>query len=298
MKGGASAIQPAQTRWTLPSVTTWRYILSVPVERPDWSGLVTGRIDPPDARVIALPIKPSPRGGSGTFLAADAEGVQWWVKPLNNAQGARVTVTEAIVAAAGRLIGTPVCETTIVRLPDEIAGWEFRPGHLVEPGYAHASRGVLGVQEDRKLLFRDRDENATRHAGTVALHDWCWGGDDQWLYAEPEDRRIYSHDHGWYLPEVGPTWSPATLAARVDERHVPPWSADGLAPAELTRLAAALRSLSRTSIIEVLTAVPASWPVTDDELEAVGWFLERRSLAVAARLEAMSSIGQTEGGAP
>ena len=42
---------------------------------------------------------------------------------------------------------------------------------------------MVGAQEDRNLLFRDRDENAIRHAGTVALHDWCWGGDDQRLYS-------------------------------------------------------------------------------------------------------------------
>lgn len=277
---------------SLPGVT----FFLVPVELPEWNGLVTGRTDPVDAPIIALPIKPSPRGGSGTFLAADADGVQWWVKPLNNAQGERVTVTEAIVAAAGRLIGAPVCETAIVRLPEEIAGWEFRPGRFIEPGYAHASRGVIGVQEDRRLLFRDRDENATRHAGTVALHDWCWGGDDQWLYSEPEDRRLYSHDHGWYLPEIGPSWSTTTLAGRVDEPHVPPWPTDGLAPAELTRLAEVLQRLSRTSIAAALVGIPESWPVTDNELEAVGWFLERRSVAVAARLEAMSGSDQTEGG--
>ena len=267
------------------------------IELAQWGGLITGRTDPVDARVIALPIKPSPRGGSGTFLAADSDGVQWWVKPVNNAQGERVTVTEAIVAAAGRLIGAPVCETTIVRLPEEMAGWEFRPERFIEPGYAHASKSVVGVQEDRRLLFQDRDENAARQAGTVALHDWCWGGDNQWLYSEPEDRRLYSHDHGWYLPEVGPTWSATTLAVRVDEPHVPPWATDGLAPDELRRLAGSLRSLSRTSIAEALMVVPASWPVTNNELEAIGWFLERRAAAVSARLEEMADR-QTEGGAP
>ena len=81
----------------------------VAADRATWSGRASGRVDPADAPVIELPIKPSPRGGSGTFLAADHEGVQWWVKPLNNQQGPLVPVTEQLVGGAGRLIGAPVC---------------------------------------------------------------------------------------------------------------------------------------------------------------------------------------------
>jgi hypothetical protein len=259
-----------------------------------WNGAISHRTDPADAPVITVPIKPSPRGGSGTFLAADSESQQWWVKPLNNLQGERVTVTESIVGGAGRLIGTPVCESAVVVLPKELAGWEFRPGEKIVPGLAHGSKAVAGAQEDRSLLFRDQDENYTRHAGVFALYDWCWGGDDQWLYSEPEDRRIYSHDHGWYLPEVGPSWSLDTLVARVDEEHVAPWPTEGLSPTELDRLAAALRGVSRLELVDLLGRVPASWPVSDDELEAIGWFLERRSAAVARRLESMK--GSPEGG--
>jgi hypothetical protein len=235
--------------------------------------------------VIEVPIKPSPRGGSGTFLAADAEGAQWWVKPLNNNQGPRVIVTEAVVGMVGRLIDAPVCETTIVQLPPEISGWEFRPGSVIEPGFAHASQNVSGVQEDRSLLFRDRDDNSKRHVGVIALYDWCWGGDDQWLYAEPKDRQIYSHDHGWYLPETGPNWSAATLEARVDEEHLPMWKTNGLDEAEVSRIAAALRGLTRQAIAAALAGIPTSWPVTDLELESAGWFLECRSGAVADRMD-------------
>jgi hypothetical protein len=268
----------------------------VSIEVADWDGLVAGRRDPVDAPVITVPIQPSPRGGSGTFLAVDSDGAQWWVKPLNNRQGERVTVTEAIVGAVGRLIGAPVCETRIVRLPSEIAGWEFRAGSKIEPGFAHASAAVAGAQEDRSLQFRDRDANAARHAGAVAIYDWCWGGDDQWLYAEPEDRRLYSHDHGWYLPEEGPAWSVGTLVAHVDESHFPAWSVEGLDTAELNRLVGALEGLARSALTEALLGIPASWPVSDEELETVGWFLERRSGGVAARLMTLVSDA-TEGSA-
>ena len=237
--------------------------------------------------MIELPIKPSPRGGSGTFLAADHDGVQWWVKPLNNQQGPLVPVTEQLVAGAGRLIGAPVCETAVARLPAEIAGWEFRSGALIEPGYAHASRAVETASEENQLLYRDRDDNRRRHAGVYAVYDWCWGGDDQWLYAEAEDRQLYSHDHGWYLPETGPSWDEASLSVHVDEAHQAMWPSNELDGDELTRLAGRLRSLTRDDLVVLVRRVPASWPVGDTDLETLGWFLERRASAVADRLESM-----------
>jgi hypothetical protein len=238
--------------------------------------------------VIVLPIKQGTRGGSGAFLAADADSTQWWVKPLNNCQRERVTVTETIIGRVGQLIGAPICETSVVAIPNDISGWEFRPGHALEPGFAHGSRAVSGVQEASRLLYVDRDDNAVRHAGVFALYDWCFGSDPQWLYAEPEERRLYSHDHGHYLPN-GPNWSIDTLRAHVDEVHRGPWPTGGLDSEELRRLAGALRGLTRSDIAEAVSGIPISWTVTaDSELETVGWFLERRAIPVAERLESLT----------
>ena len=261
------------------------------VEFDRWEGGLAGRGEPVAPPVIEIPIKPSPWGGSGTFLAADSDGEQWWVKPLNNNQGERVTVTEAIVAAVGELMGAPVCESVVAFLPAEIEGWEFRPGSMIESGYAHASRAVANAVEHRSLQYRERDENARRHVGVFACYDWCWGGDDQWLYAEPEDRKLYSHDHGWYLPETGATWDVDALVARVGEPHVAKWSPNGLDSDEIAACAQRLRTLEHEELVAALSGIPESWPVSDVELERVGWFLESRAPGVAARLESM-------GGAP
>jgi hypothetical protein len=258
------------------------------VDRAEWNGLLGGRTDPASPLVVELPLAPSPAGGSGTFLAEASDRRRWWVKPQNNLQGERVIVTEYVVASAGRLIGAPVCEVAIVEIPVEIAGWEFRPGAHLQPGLAHASLAVEDAQEARALEYRDRDDNRRRHAGVFALYDWCWGGDDQWLYCETDDRKLYSHDHGWYLPENGPDWSEASLLARVDEPHPAAHPSTDLDPAELAALAARLRGPLRQPLVDLLVTVPASWPVSDADLEALGFFLERRAPAVAARLEAMT----------
>ena len=188
-----------------------------------WAGLVAARVQTDGWPVVEVPLRPSNAGGSGTFLAAASDGNQWWVKPLNNMQGQRVIATEAIVGSIGGLLGVAVCETTIVRIPVELAGWSFRPGAVLEAGFAHASRAVQDAVEDRSLRSRDRDDNRRRHVGVYALYDLCWGGDDQWLYSASEDDALYSHDHGWYLPPTGPTWSSEELLAKVDVPHVAPY---------------------------------------------------------------------------
>ena len=252
-----------------------------------WERDLGGRSDPVDPPTIEIPIKPSPQGGSGTFLAADTEGQKWCVKPLNNNQGERVTVTEAIVAAVGSLIGAPICDSSVVFLPAEIEGWEFRPGSRIQEGYAHASRNVPDAVEYQVMQDRERDDNARRHVGVFALYDWCWGGDDQWLYAETEDSKLYSHDHGWYLPETGATWDVDALIARVGEAHMAAWPTAGLDTGEIGVFSQRLRGLTHAGLVAALRGVPMSWPVSNAELARVGWFLEHRAADVAARLEAI-----------
>lgn len=195
-----------------------------------------------------------------------------------------MVVTEAIVGAAGKLIGAPVCETAIVEIPRELTGWEFRPGLRLEPGFAHASRMVNDAVEARDLLYRDRDENRRHHAGVFALYDWCYGSDDQWLYSRSAEDQLFSHDHGWYLPEPGPTWSEASLVARAGQPRPLQRPSNGLDRAELGRLSHKLRGLEASQLVEALCAIPSQWPVTDGELECVGWFLQSRAKDVADRL--------------
>lgn len=239
---------------------------------------------------IVATLRQSPGGGSGAFLARAADGSRWYVKPINNLQGGKVIVTEYVVGSVGKLIGAPVCQVAIGRITDIIAGWEFCPGEKEKlvPGLAHMSLLVPNATEiTDRLPFRDKDENSRWHAGMIALYDWCWGGDDQWLFCETEDRRIYSHDHGWYFPDSGCDWSEETLVANVDQPRPLACSHQGLQEDALTEYALRLEQVSQEALSAILRSVPASWSVTDAELEALGFFLERRAPAVAGRLRSM-----------
>jgi hypothetical protein len=265
--------------------------MALGVEIDEWRGLVRHRGDPDDPVKIVAPLGQSPGGGgSMPFLALDHRGQRWWLKVLDNPQGGRVVVTDQIVGRVAQLIDAPVCEVGIARIPDELAGFEYAPGRHLRPGLAHASRHVEGVVEQRELCHRNDDDNQRRHVGALALYDWCWGSDDQWLYSQARDWMLYSHDHGHYLPN-GPGWSIESLRAVVDAPHGWLHPSDGLDPQTLIETAEKLESLTRAKILTVLLKIPPSWPVTDGELEALGWFLERRSRAVAARLRGIAGGG-------
>lgn len=252
-----------------------------------WKGSLAGlrAVVPSDLRTLTLPAQPSNRGSSGVFLAADRTGDQWWVKPVTNAQNPRTAITDSIVGAVGALIGAPVCETVVVRIPDALSGWEFRPGRYLKPGLAHASRNVDSAVELYELTHREADDNPVRHVGVIALYDWCWGNDDQWLYSESDDHRTFSHDHGWYLPGSNGTWTSQSLIQHVHEDRPLNCAISGIRQAEVLRIANRLRVLQAEQLVQALSNIPQEWPVTDDELEHVGWFLHQRAIPVADRLE-------------
>jgi hypothetical protein len=142
-----------------------------------------------------------PSSGSRAFPVLASDGCRWYVKVLNNPQGGQVLVTEYLVSAVGGLIDAPVCEVRPIAISEDFAGYQVPNGPRLDVGIANASLAIADVAEMRPvLLHREGDDNACRHAGIYALFDWCWGDDPQWLAVETDDHRVYSHDHGFYLP--------------------------------------------------------------------------------------------------
>src|SRR5919109_2283208 len=169
------------------------------------------RGEPTGVRAIAA-LQKSDRGSSNSFLVLADDGARYWCKVLNNGQSPRVPVNEQVVGRLGKLVGIGVCEAQLVEITEDLAGWEFAGGKALEPGWAHGSRAVEGAIETNTLDHRADDENASRHAGFVALFDWLGGSDPQWLYSTTDSNRYFSHDHGHYLGT--PEWTIDTLDQR------------------------------------------------------------------------------------
>ncbi|MBL7257121.1 hypothetical protein [Paractinoplanes lichenicola] len=172
-----------------------------------------------------------------------------------------------------------------MRIDDALAGWEFAPGRLLQAGLSHGTIEVDAAIEERPMLrFRNQDDNRLRHAGIYALYDWCWGSDQQWLHSTSQQNSVFSHDHGFFLPPSGWRWDAGQLRAKVDEPHPLRQEVDGLLREDLWRFADELDKVDRAVLLPILLRVPSAWPATDTDLETLGWFLERRAVAVASRL--------------
>jgi hypothetical protein len=157
---------------------------------------------------------PSRPSGSQAFPVSTADGRRWYLKAPNNPQGGHVLATEYIVSQVRRIIGAPVCIVEPITVGRDFVGSQIVNGPQLVEGIGSASLEIPGVREMRPALeYRDQDDNARRHAGVYALFDWYWGDDQQWLEAEDDEHRLYSHDHGFYFPPGGAQWSAATVCA-------------------------------------------------------------------------------------
>lgn len=245
---------------------------------------VASRDDPSKTDLyLAAPLKKQPQGASGSFIALGSDFRTWRVKPLNNWQWPEICISELLVSKLGQLIEAPVCNVEPMWIGEDVRGWDFRNGRLLEPGFAAASLEVPETVEERALAHRDEDDNKRRHVGIYALRDWCVGEDDQWLYQGSTQNSVFSHDHGFYLYRG--RWSALDLGALVNTSHTLPNPPAGLDQGTISATSARLRGLTTATVSEVMAAVPKSWPVADTDLEKMGQFLLDRAPLVADRLE-------------
>jgi hypothetical protein len=187
------------------------------------------------------------------------------------------------------MIGAPTCEVEPIAIGSALLPHDILPGVPLLEGVGTATLDLEGtVTEIRPVLtHRDRDDNRIRHAGIYALVDWCFGSDLQWLQRVDADFELYSHDHGWYFPPSGPDWNEAELTTNVTIAVQVTDSPVGLDTPEVERLADLLSSPCRDQLAAILNDVPVSMPVTNTELECLGWFLEERAPQVARRLRTL-----------
>lgn len=227
-------------------------------------------------------------GGSGAFLGHGSDGRDYWIKTLNNHQDPRVPITEQLVGRAGALVCNTCCSVETMYIPKSLEGWDFRGGRTLVRGFAHASLALANAVEAPGVpAERQNDNNAVRHVGYFALYDWCWGSDPQGLLAIDENRAYYSHDHGLFLPPEGSvTWSIGDLLAQAETAHEFGGDSAGLDQTEIKRVATRLENVTRNEILGIVSNIPRSWPVTNQELDHVGAFLEFRAPRVAQRLRA------------
>jgi hypothetical protein len=254
-----------------------------------WSGKVAPvhralDVDQPDAESTAATFRATvaDRGSTATY----------WVKAINGPEGFCGLIAEAVVSRLGALIGAPVCETAFIDVT-AFANWSYLPDRRLGPAYAYGSREIPDAEESRLVRHRTRADNRSRLARAFVLHQWCLGGDDQWLYATDDDYRIYSHDHGrWLLNKATwrkttpPAWSATSLHTVVDAVWDSNQLQRGTIRTDVRSVAEFIGGVTHPEIVAALDPIAGAWGslgITfpdglriDETLRRLGRWLEDR----------------------
>lgn len=226
--------------------------------------------------------------GANAFLGLGDDGQSYWVKVPGNPQGDTILSAEQIVSSVAQLIGAPARQTSLIEVPQDLAGWEYGQFHKLRSGIAHASLLLPAAEESDELVYSKRDGNPKRVPAFFALWDWCMGEDEQWLFDQANDMSIWTFDHGWWLGG-GPGWDAASLEGLVDSDWRWRGGFTGCDPVSFDAVAARLEALSPTEILRAVSHVPEAWGVHDNALESVAWVLYRRREPVAKRLRELAA---------
>lgn len=209
----------------------------------------------------------------------------YWVKPQYNPHGQTSLLAEQVVAAVGRYLGAPIPSTALIEIPSVFASYRFPDGNFLMTGIAHASKHVESeCVEDTELLYVPKDGNRYRAPKFIALWEWCFGEDPQWLYAQADDYQLWTFDHGLWLGGGG-EWEISDLQATVDIPSGWPGSVKGMDSTTFMGLADAINACTVSDLLSFVSAVPIDWGFSDAELIEVARWLDRRRASVITSLK-------------
>lgn len=249
------------------------------IERSDDAPLVTA------TTIISGPTATMSRA----FRVGCDDDQEYWIKTLDGVEPPQrpSLVLEQVIGRVGRLLDVAVLAAHLVRIPNGMRFPDLGNGRQVQAGVAHATLNNPAVIEKKAVPdHRSDDDNKRRHAGIFALVDLARGADLQYLYATSADYAIFSHDHGLYACQTGQL-DVARMIATVNDPSTSCGDPAGLDSSEVERLADRVESVAESDLVAVLNLVPSSWPVTDEQLGTLGWFLHERTSGVATRLRAL-----------
>lgn len=230
-----------------------------------------------------------PQSGTHAFRALTESGRTFWVKVPFQSQGARVLATEQIVTAVGFLIDAPVRETALIDISGEWDGVPSGSGLRLRQCVAHGSLELDETEERREQVYMRDDDNARRWPRWAALWDWCFGSDEQWLYAHGTGKSMWSFDHNMWIYDAQ-EWDAGTCEKSKDLAW--PWrgSWEHFSSSELVQVADDLEEVTKAQLVDVCYAIPAQWGVPQRDLDGLVEMLHHRRAAVAARLRVRSGF--------
>lgn len=227
--------------------------------------------------VVTAILEVAPTGCKPLRMPA-TDGFVYWVKPQYNPHGQLSILSERVVAAVADYLGAPIADSILVTIPETMDGRYYSPdAGVLRAGTAHGSRIVPGdLLEDTRLLHIPKDGNRYRAPAFVALWEWCFGEDGQWLYNLAEDNQMWTFDHGVWIGGQG-EWTIDGLMHTAGIFSRWPDSVKGMDASTFVELADRIDRCSVADVLRFVASVPLDWGFTEEELLTIGnWLYVRR----------------------
>lgn len=223
--------------------------------------------------------------GCYPLKVAGSDGNVYFAKYPNNPHGWESLLAERVVAAAGEYLDAPLPPSRLISIP---TAWEnprwLQAGHPpIHAGIAHASQLVEHeiIEGDSELEHVNRDGNPRRAPAFIALWEWCFGEDPQWLYALGDDKQMWTFDHGLWLGGGG-EWTPSDLHNSTHIRNRWTGSFKHMDGPTFLDLAERVVQCRPEDTLRMVATTPVDWGFTEEDLITVArWLYDRREFVAA-----------------
>lgn len=242
------------------------------------------------AQVTASALLRFAETGCHPALMVGSDGRRYWVKYQQNPHGQLSLLAERIVAAVSAYLSGPVPDASLINIPKRFHGVKvLDTEYVLHQGPAHASLEVSGqCTESYDLSHIPKDGNRFRAPKAIALWEWCFGDDEQWLYVQSEDHQLWTFDHGMWLGGGG-EWTIDSLKNTYDVSAGWDGNVRGMDAGTFLAMADKIESCTVADLLSVVATVPLDWGFTDNELIDVAYWLDRRRNHVATNLRKHST---------
>jgi len=236
--------------------------------------------------VVAVKDLSIERGSAGSHAFACDDGRTYFVK-FND--GTRTVVNEHIGYSLAGFLGLPVPESRLVTVPKELidASQALR-GRGIATGVHHGTVWLEGFSDFRGVLVREMTmKNAEVLPGLIVLDNLLLNIDRN----NPGNNLIHKTETGLEFRSVdfseilsGRNWTVETLGASKNVSYLMPvFTVLALSVKELSSFSPWLEmveGLSSEKVGQILTEVPSSWRITEEEKSAVSDFILTRKTMV------------------
>jgi hypothetical protein len=181
---------------------------------------------------------------------------------------------DAVVGRLGNRLGAQVPEVALLSADITICS-AYLELHQKVPGLLHGSTYVPNTTPRLAIDAARNPQDAIDYAILAVLYGWMGASDDQVIRNMLPPERVLSVDHGHFF-NGGAPWNEAVFAKLGDATIHAAFVSHGANTSEVQRAIVAAKNVTDEEIIEVVSCVPSTWDVPDDDLVALAKFISRR----------------------